>query len=122
MSDASFAGMGAAIGAAITGLFSWAVQRNRGGTDIEVAVLAEWQKLNAALSERVSALEKELAEVRRSYANELDRMRSRHRDEMRSQRELNEGLQRQIAQNSQSAAQLLGASPVTHPKDEDNES
>jgi hypothetical protein len=102
MSDASFAGIGAAIGASVTGLFAWLTQRNKGGTDIEVAVLAEWQKLNAALSRRVSALEEELAKVRRSNANELDEMRTKHRAEMRAMRELNEGLQRQIAQNSQS--------------------
>jgi hypothetical protein len=121
MSDASFAGLGAAIGAFFTGIFAWLIQRNKGGTDIEVAAIAEWQKLYSALSGRVSDLESELAQVRRDHATEIEEMRKRHRSEMRAMRELNEGLQRQIAQNSQSTAQLLSNSPVTHPKDEDDE-
>jgi predicted PilT family ATPase len=118
MSDVSLAGVGAAIGAFITGLFAWLIQRNKGGTDIEVAALAEWQKLYTALSTRVSDLESELAKVRREHASEIDEMRKRHRAEMRAMRVLNEGLQRQIAQNSQSTAQLLSNSPVTNPQDE----
>lgn len=117
MSDVSWAGIGAAVGAFLTGLFAWLVQRSKAGTDIEVAVLAEWQKLNAALSGRVSDLEEQLAAVRRAHADEIDEMRKRHRAEMAALRSLNEGLQRQIAQNSQSTAQMLSESPVTKPRD-----
>lgn len=111
MNDVSFGALCGVIGAAIAGVFGWLVQRSKGGTDIEVAVLAEWQKLNAALSARVSALEEQLAEVRRVHAREIDEMRTKHRAEIGAMRELNEGLQRQIAQNSQSTAQLLGDLP-----------
>jgi hypothetical protein len=100
--------IGVILGAIITGLFGWLAQRGKSTAEIEVAVMAEWQKLNAALSERVSALERELSEVRRTHAKELDEMRDKHRAEMRRLRELNEGLQRQIAQNSQSTAHLMG--------------
>jgi hypothetical protein len=117
MNDVSWAGIGAALGAFITGLFAWLVQRSRGGTDIEVAVLAEWQKLNAALSQRVSQLEEQLAEVRRAHSDEIEEIRRQHRAEMKAMRELNEGLQRQIAQNSRSTAHLIGESPVTSEKD-----
>lgn len=120
MSDVSFAGLGAAIGAFVAGVFAWLTQRNKSGTDIEVAVLAEWQKLNAALSGRVSALETELSEVRRAHSRELDEMRRTHRAEMTAMRELNEGLQRQLAQNSQSTAMMLSKSPVTEVRDEDD--
>jgi uncharacterized protein YicC (UPF0701 family) len=123
MTDASWAGAGAAVGALITGFFAWVVQRVKAGSDIEVAVLAEWQKLNAALSQRVSALEKELGEVRRSHSTELEEMREKsearaqeHRAEVAELRRLNDGLQRQIAQNSQSTASLLSRSPVTKDK------
>jgi hypothetical protein len=112
MSDASWAGIGAAIGGLVTGLFAWLSQRAKGGADIEVAVIAEWQKLNAALSDRVSQLERDLSDVRRAHANEIDEIRKTHRAEMRGLRELNEGLQRQIAQNSQSTANLLSRSPT----------
>lgn len=109
----SWAAIGALLGAMITGAFGWLAQNRKSGADIEVAVLAEWQKLNAALSDRVSALERELSDVRRAHAAELDEMRRTHRAEMSSLRKLNEGLQRQIAQNSHSAAHLMGDSPVT---------
>lgn len=118
MNDVSWAGLGAAIGALITGLFAWLGQRSKSGADIEVAVIAEWQKLNAALSGRVSQLEKDLSDVRRAHSAELEEMRRKHRAEMRVLRELNEGLQRQIAQNSQSTAHLMGGDPVTQPKDD----
>lgn len=106
--DFSWAAIGAAVGSVITGLFSWLVQRSKSGTDIEVAVIAEWQKLNSALSDRVSELERQISDLRRTHADEMDEMRKKHRAEMRQLRELNEGLQRQIAQNSQSAATLIG--------------
>jgi nucleosome binding factor SPN SPT16 subunit len=118
VSDASWAGVGAAIGAIFTGVFAWATQRMKGGTDIEVAVLAEWQKLNGALSKRLSAVEAEFATYRTKVAKEIDEMRAKHRAEMRAMRELNDGLQRQIAQHSQSTANLLSDSPVTRPKDD----
>lgn len=121
MNDVSWAGVGAALGAFITGLFAWLVQRSRGGTDIEVAVLAEWQKLNSALSSRVSDLEQQLADVRRAHSDEMEEMRRKHRAEMRVLRELNDGLQRQIAQNSRSAAHLIGETPVTRERKEDDE-
>lgn len=108
MSDLGTAAIWTAIGAVIAGLFAWLVQSSKGTTDIEVAVIAEWQKLNLALSERVSALEKTLSEVRSAHAKEMEEIRNKHRTEMRRLRELNEGLQRQIAQNSQSTAHLMG--------------
>lgn len=139
MSDISWAGIGAAIGAFVTGLFAWLGQHRKSETDIEVAVLAEWQKLNGALADRLASVEKEFStyrttvsgqfeqlhlkhgteidEMRRSHRSEIDEMRKTHRAEMRAMRELNEGLQRQIAQNSQSTASLLGASPVVKAKD-----
>lgn len=110
--------VGVAIGAFITGLFGWLGQRTKSGAEIEVAVLAEWQKLNAALAERVSMLEKQLADVRRQHADEIDEMRRQHRAEMSHLRELNEGLQRQIAQNSQSTAHMMGDFPT---KDSDHD-
>lgn len=130
-SDFGWTAIGAALGAVFTGFFAWLTQRSKGGTDVEVAVLAEWQKLNAALSSRVSALETELASVRREHASEIentrrahsvemDKIRKEHRAEMAALRELNEGLQRQIAQNSQSTAALLGGRLVTKPKDGSN--
>lgn len=129
MSDISWAGVGAAIGAFLTGLFAWLVQRNKGVTDIEVAVLSEWQKLNGALSDRLGAVEREFAAYRTKMASEIEvlrtkhgteieEMRRQHRTEMKSLRDLNEGLQRQIAQNSHSTAQMLSGSPVTRPKDD----
>lgn len=56
MSEVSWVGIGGAIGAFLTGLFAWLIQRSKGGTDIEVAVLAEWQKLNGAQSEEIRRL------------------------------------------------------------------
>jgi predicted PilT family ATPase len=120
--DYSWAALGAAIGGLITGLFAWLVQKNKGGTEIEVAVLAEWQKLNGALSNRLSTVEKDFAayracmaqkieELHTRHSSEIDEMRKQHRAEMRAMRELNDGLQRQIAQNSQSTASLLGQLP-----------
>lgn len=131
MSDISVAGIGAAIGAFITGLFAWLIQRAKGNTDqeiaaaaskaaIEVAVMAEWQKLNTALAQRISDLEAELAQVRRDCANEMEEMRAKHNAEMKVLRDLNEGLQRMIAQNSQSSAILIGKSPVVGSQSKDN--
>jgi flagellar motility protein MotE (MotC chaperone) len=97
----------AVLVAFVTGLFTAFAARSKSASEIEVAVLAEWQKLNAALSDRVTALEKELSDVRRANSNELDEMRNKHRAEMRALRDLNEGLQRQIAQNSQSTVHLM---------------
>jgi hypothetical protein len=136
--DFGWAAVGAFIGALVTGLFGWLVQRSKSETDHEVAILAEWSKLNKGLADRLSEVERECAEmrkdhaaeiesvrrdhaieiesIRRDHAREMEDMRKKHRTEMRGQRELNEGLQRMIAQNSQSAAQLLSDSPVTQPK------
>jgi flagellar motility protein MotE (MotC chaperone) len=118
MHDLGAGAVGAAIGGMVAGLFAWLVQRTKSSADIEVAVLAEWQKLNAALSDRVSALEAELAKVRREHADEIDEMRKKHRAEMKALRDLNEGLQRQIAQNSRSTASLMGRSPVPGSQEE----
>lgn len=139
-------GMGAIVGGAIValigGLFAWLGQRVRGRTDrevaeaaaqsaIEVAVMAEWKKLNDALSKRVTDLEEELAtvrrdhsaeieEIRRKHSAEIEEIRNKHRTEMRAMREQNDelrkhndALQRIILQNSQSTAQLISESPVT---------
>lgn len=104
----SWGAIGAVFGAAITGFFAWLSQRGKSHAEIEVAVLGEWQKLNSALSDRVGALELELANVRRKHADEIDEIRNKHRAEMKAMRELNEGLQRAIAQNSHSSAHLIG--------------
>ena len=126
----------AVVGAALTGLFAFLVQKLRGQTDETVAVLGQWQELLdahkassnaeiAALKARLSEVEKELAQVRnqasidmaalrKQHATEMDEMRKRHRLEMRQLRELNDGLQRMIAQNSKSTAQLMGDSPATN--------
>lgn len=120
MSDAGWGVViGTAIGALITGLFAWLAQRGKSDGEIQIAVLAEWQKLNAALSNRVSMLETRIAELQATHSKELEEMRRTHRAEMRAMRELNEGLQRQIAQNSQSTAHLMGDTPVTGGDDED---
>lgn len=122
--DLGWGAIGAVIGVFLTGLFGWLTQRSKGETDQGVAVLAEWGKLNDALKARIEAVEKECAEMRREHAAEVDdmhrrhraevdEMRRQHRAEMRAMRELNEGLQRMIAQNSQSTAYLIGDSPVT---------
>lgn len=124
--------LGAVVGAIITGLFAWLAQRTRGDSDQEVAVLAEWSKLYTGVTDRLAAVEKEFAEYRQQVAREMDEMRekcrreneemrAKHRREMRTMRELNEGLQRMIAQNSQSTAHLMGGSPVTNARDGDNE-
>src|SRR3712207_247236 len=124
----------AAAGALIAGIFTLLAQKLRGKTDETVAVLGQWQELLnahkasaaqeiALLKGRVGMLEKELAEVRdtaskgmaelrKAHATELDEVRTKHRTEMKSLRELNEGLQRMIAQNSQSTAQLISEDPT----------
>ena len=122
--------VGAGLTAVISGIFGWFTQRSKDEADHGVAVLAEWSKLNAGLTTRLADVERECAQMRRDHAAEIERirhdhaeqmeeMRRKHRAEMRSMRELNEGLQRMIAQNSQSAAHLISDSPVTHPKDDD---
>jgi len=139
--DFGWAAVWALVGAAIAGLFSWLTQRSKGQVDQSVAVLAEWSKLNTGLATRLTEVERECAAMRRehaveieamrkshaeemeamrkAHAAEIDEMRQKHRADMRAQRELNEGLQRMIAANSQSAAQLLSDSPVTRKKDAD---
>ena len=128
--DAGWAAIFGGIGAAITGAFAWLVQKSKGHSDVEVAVLAEWSKLNTAWSEAKAAVEQEFTEyrktvaaefeklrtehaaevesIRREHSQEFDELRRKHREEMREQRLLNEGLQRMIAQNSQSTAHLIG--------------
>ena len=131
--DWSFGVIGVAVGAVIAGLFAWLTQRSKGETDERLAVRAEWEKLTSALAGRLADVEKELAdlraqsskdmaELRKQHANELDEMRKAHRVEMHQMRDLNEGLQRMIAQNSQSAAHLMGERPVpqrTFPEEDD---
>jgi F0F1-type ATP synthase membrane subunit b/b' len=121
------------LGAAVTGLFAWLTGRARARVDEGASVRAEWEKLNGALAERLGTVEKEFAayrsqmareiedirrahgteieEIRRAHNREMDEIRKRHRAEMKAQRDLNEGLQRTIIQNSQSSAQLLGDEP-----------
>lgn len=122
MSDISWAAIGAAIGAIVTGFFAWLVQQSKGEVDRDVAVITQWEKLTSALSARISAIEKELAdvrsnhateieEIRRAHSAEIEEMRRTHRAEMRALRDLNQGLQRQIAQNSSSTAHLMGDLP-----------
>jgi Skp family chaperone for outer membrane proteins len=124
--------IGAAIGAFVTGIFAWLTQRQKGSTEQSVAVLAEWSKLNEALADRLAAVEKECAQMRKDHAAEIENIRrdhsaemdalwTKHRRDMRAQRELNEGLQRMIAANSQSAAYLISDSPVSQARDEDDE-
>lgn len=119
-----WAALWTAIGALVTGLLAWLTQRSKGDTDRDVAVIAQWEKLTSALSGRISAVEAELAAVRTAHANEIDElrrthraeideMRKTHRIEMRTMRELNEGLQRMIAQDSQSTARLISDSPIS---------
>jgi hypothetical protein len=114
----------AAVGAFVTGLLAWLTQRSKGDSDRDVAVIAQWEKLTAALSARISDVESQLAQVRsahaaeidelrRTHRTEIDEMRKTHRVEMRAMRELNEGLQRMIAQDSQSTARLLGDTPIS---------
>jgi flagellar motility protein MotE (MotC chaperone) len=123
------AAIGAAIGAAIAGIFAWLTQRSKGETDQSVAVLGEWSKLNKGLADRLAAVEKEFSEYRQQVAADMDKMRqdcrreneemrNRHRAEMQALRDLNEGLQRMIAQNSKSTAYLMGGIP----EDGDDES
>lgn len=56
MSDVSGLGIGAVLGGLVTGALAWLTQRSKGGTDVELAVLAEWQKLNGAQSEEIRRL------------------------------------------------------------------
>jgi cell division protein FtsB len=129
--DLGVGAIGALIGAIIAGIFGWLTQQSKNETEQSVAVLAEWSKLNEALSDRLAAVEKDFAayraqvaaqfeELRKKHADEMEAMRTRHRVEMRQMRDLNEGLQRMIAQNSQSTAHLISDSPVTQPRDEDD--
>jgi formiminotetrahydrofolate cyclodeaminase len=121
--------IGVAATALISGVFNLLGKRQEGETDQSVAVLAEWSKLNKGLADRLGAVEKEFSDYRQQVARDMDKMRddcrreneemrAKHRAEMRAMRELNEGLQRMIAQNSQSTANLLSDSPVTRPKDD----
>lgn len=143
--------VGVVAGAIITGFFGWLGLRHRARHDaatakttsaaaIEVAVISEWQKLNRALADRVTGVEKELAQVRsehaaelekirkdhaeeiqkirRDHSAEIDTMRRQHREEMRELRDQNdelrrqnEGLMRMISQNSHSTAHLMGDDP-----------
>lgn len=56
MSELSWTAIGVAIGALITGLFAWLVQRSIGGTAVEVAVMTEWEKLNGALAAEIDRI------------------------------------------------------------------
>lgn len=132
--------IGVAIGGFITGLWAWFTQRTKGQSETEIAVLAEWSKLNSGLSARLTEVERDCAQMRRDHADEIDKMRKAHAEEMeamrlahgnemeamrrthaaeidemrtklRSERQRREGLERQFAQNSQSSAALIG--PLT---------
>lgn len=138
--DISWGAIGVFIGGIVTGLFAWLVQKSKGGTDTELAVLAQWEKLTKGWAERLSAVEKdfseyrtkmskeieelrrdhaaELEKIRRDHSAEIDEMRTKHRTEMRKLREQNDGLLKMIAQNSRSTAQLMGDTPVTQAKDD----
>jgi hypothetical protein len=131
-SDFGIGAVGALIGAAVTGFFSWLSQRSKSDTDQSLAVLDQWSKLNKGLADRLAAVEKAFADyrtqiadefeaMRKKHADELDDMRRRHRVEMRAMREMNEGLQRMIAQNSQSTVHLLGRSPIEETDDDNSE-
>lgn len=89
----------------------------------------------ATLKERISTIEKELVQVRDKASKDLIKVRDqasrdlaeqrkrhaaereadqkKHEAEMAQMRALNEGLQRIVAQNSQSTAHLIGETPVT---------
>lgn len=130
----------ALAGAAITGLFTWLAQRGKNKTDQSVAVLEQWSKLNSGLATRLADVERDCAQMRRDHGDEIEKMRkdhaaemeamrkahtaevddmrAKHRTDMRAMRLLNEGLQRQIAQNSQSTAYLVSDSP-TQPSGDD---
>jgi Mg2+ and Co2+ transporter CorA len=119
---ALWAALGAIFGTIVAGFFAWLTQRSKGEADKNVAVIGEWSKLTAALSERITEVEKELASVRSSHAaeieairkahsTEIDEMRKAHRAEMRTMRNHNDGLERMIAQNAQSTAQIMGKAP-----------
>lgn len=110
---------GAVFGTAITAIFAWMAQRNKGQVEETVAVRQQWEKLTGSLATRLSTVEREFAEYRQQMAKQIADMeqrhaaerreeRRRHDAELRAMRELNEGLQRQIAQNSQSVAHRLG--------------
>jgi gas vesicle protein len=133
MNDVGSGTIGAVLGAVVTAFIAAATgvftQRSKSETDQSVAVLGEWSKLNKGLADRLAAVEKEFSEYRQQIAADMDKMRqdcrrendemrSRHRKEMRAMRELNEGLQRMIAQNSKSTAYLMGGMP----EDGDDES
>jgi Skp family chaperone for outer membrane proteins len=132
-SDVGIAATAASLGALVTGFFAWLIQRAKGGTDIEAVVIAEWKALFGGVSDRLATVEREFTEyrmkvskqfeeMREQHAREKEDLRRKHEAEMHAQRELNEGLQRQIAQNSQSSAHMLSRSPVTQVRDEPDES
>lgn len=93
----------------------------------------ECAQLRRQHSERMAELRKahatEIEQIMRDHGEAMAALRTNHNDEIRERdrafseaeqkwRELNEGLQRMIAQQTQSAAALLGDSPVTKPKDD----
>lgn len=106
MSEWSWAAVGAAVGGLVTGFFAWLVQKAKGDSDLEVTAVGEWQKLYAALSSRLAEVEAAFADYRTQMAAEM-----KARDDQIT------GLVRMIAQDSQSTARLISASPVVQPKD-----
>lgn len=140
MNELSWGAIGAALGAFVAGLWTWLTQRGRSRTEIEIAALAEWKEISKGWADRLEAVERdfaayrtkmaedieelrrdhaaELEKIRRDHADELDEIRRHHRTEMKKLRDHAEGLERQIAQNSQSTAHLMGDSPVTKPKND----
>lgn len=128
--NAGWGVIGLIVGGIVTGLFAWLTQRGKSSTDEIIAVRAEWQKLNGALVQRLNDVEAELAalrvqhnneiaEIRRAHNAEVDEMRRTHRAEMKAMRDLNEGLQRMIAQNSKTTAYLMGETPVINEDKDD---
>lgn len=144
--DLGWGAIGIVVGAVVTGFFTWLSAKSKGTTDQSIAVLEQWSELNKGISDRLATVEREFADyrqqmakdveqlrtdhaaeiekIRREHSAEIEEMRKKHRTEMRTLRDQNdelrrhnEGLQRMIAQNSQSNAQLLSESPVTHPRD-----
>ena len=101
MSDISWGAVWAAIGtlfgAFFTGLFAWMSQRGKNDSDRDMAVIAQWEKLTKALTDRIDKLEREVLDLRTE----------------------NEGLLATIRQNSQSTAHLIGSSPVINDRGSD---
>lgn len=96
---ALWAALGALFGTVVAGFFAWLTQREKGGSERDIAVIAQWERLTNALTQRIDTLEEEVRELRKE----------------------NEGLLATIRQNSQSTAALLGDSPVINARGNDHD-